>query len=62
MQSFQEPSNASTIDRKAIITRTKSTSLKNVSPSVSSSNKTLRFFGDTDRDEVDSISRATSKK
>ncbi|CRK92417.1 CLUMA_CG005973, isoform A [Clunio marinus] len=56
----REPSNASTIDRKSTISRTKSTSMKNIS--TNGSNKTLRFFGDTDADEVDSISRGTSKK
>lgn len=25
-------------------------------------NKTLRFFGDTDRDEIDSVSKSTSKR
>lgn len=39
----------------------KATSLKNISAQ-SGSNKTLRFFGDTDADDVESISKAKGKK
>lgn len=57
---FKDPA-ADTANRK-YYTMNKATSLKNISAQSanSGSNKTLRFFGDTDADE--SISKAKGKK
>ncbi|KAG5673666.1 hypothetical protein PVAND_003693 [Polypedilum vanderplanki] len=54
-------SDVRSIDRKTSISRSKSTSMKNVSLS-NGSNKTLRFFGDTDADENDSVQRTKSNE
>lgn len=60
---LKEPSIATDEKSSSRISRTKSTSMKNISTNSnvgSGSNKTLRFFGDTDADDG-TISKGSSK-